>query len=141
MSHVCDICGHGYQYGRNLKRHIHEKHLQTEHWQCEIEDCNKPFQKRSFICEHLCNIPKLSRECAMKISITTERVISNRHSAYQSDVSEDDTVLDLLEEEEHASANLVWKFLWIWGIAQFPRRPRLLHQHLTWTLLTQPLVK
>ena len=105
MTHVCDFCGHGYKYKRNLKRHINEKHLQTEHWQCEIENCNKTFQRRSFLCEHLCNVHKLSRECARKICITTERVISKGQSEYLSDVSEDDTVLDLLEEEEQASAN------------------------------------
>ena len=93
-------CGKEYLYNRNLKRHVKEKHCQSEYWNCVINGCTSKFIRRSYLAKHLNifhNYDRVtSRECAINATRGDVRV----ESQYYEDISEDDSILDLLAEAD-----------------------------------------
>ena len=93
-------CGKEYLYNRNLKRYVKEKHCESEYWNCVINGCTSKFIRRSYLDKHLNifhNYDRVtSRECAINATRGDVRV----ESQYYEDISEDDSILDLLAEAD-----------------------------------------
>ena len=95
--YTCLICYKEYKYERNLVRHIKEHHAGLESYDCTEENCNSTFIRRGYLFVHLTSIHGIEEELARTKSISTERR-SNKSQKYYDDVSDDDTILDLINE-------------------------------------------
>ena len=100
MDYRCDICDKKFTKKRNLKRHVTEKHEKKSSWKCTVDNCEKTFSRRSNLISHLMMRHKLSPNEATELTIkSTKRDsgVSNNDNHY-SDVSDDDSVLDIVNE-------------------------------------------
>lgn len=101
IMHQCDTCGHLYTLRRNLVRHVKEKHSVVEYWNCSEFGCSSRFIRRSYLSKHLMRHHGFSRLSASEKAVGAQR--GDRLERYQpelEDVSEDETILDLLVDIE-----------------------------------------
>ena len=103
MGLKCDQCGKEYVHKRNLKRHTDEHHSNKEHWNCAVSTCEATFIRREYLAKHLVLFhgydKATSRECAIN-AIRGDRQFQTH---YYEDISEDDSILDLIAEADSAS--------------------------------------
>ena len=97
--HKCDTCGRSYGYKRNLKRHMTEKHADIEHWNCVEVKCAKTFTRRSSLSHHLFTVHGYTSLGAREFALRALRGDVHDESYYE-DISDDDTVFDLINEIE-----------------------------------------
>lgn len=97
-------CGRQYQHKGNLTRHCREKHTSIEHWICVETSCSTKFIRRGYLAKHLVMKHGYSVKDANVAALDAPRGDNPRaaSSTYE-DISDDDTILDLLDEI--ASAN------------------------------------
>ena len=93
----CDICNKSYTLKRNLTRHIKEKHRNLEYWLCEMRGCRGSFIRREYLKRHLIFCHKLDNVTAGRLALRAPRG-DDHPQGYYEDVSEDDSVLDVLQE-------------------------------------------
>lgn len=97
MAYRCDTCDRTFTKKRNLKRHINEQHNDLKYWKCTVEKCSSKFIRRSNLKCHLEKLHKFTKDEARKQSIKAKQFPTNTTSKY-SDVSDDDSVLDMVAE-------------------------------------------
>lgn len=100
MRYSCDTCGKSYKHKRNLKRHIKDRHSQNEHWNCPEIDCKTKFIRREYLSRHLVWKHGYSQPDAREAAITASRGDQPVQHDSIEDVSEDDSILDLLDQRE-----------------------------------------
>lgn len=101
MAFLCDDCGKSYAYMRNLKRHQLEKHCEVEYWNCVVSGCKAKFIRRSYLYNHLCNIHGLSKCDSRSEALNATRGDKpNEDMDYVQDVSADESIFDLIEQNE-----------------------------------------
>ena len=93
----CNICSKSYTLKRNLNRHIKEKHRDLEYWLCEMRGCRGSFIRREYLKRHLIFCHKLDSVTAGRLALRAPRG-DDHPEGYYEDVSEDDSVLDVLQE-------------------------------------------
>lgn len=99
--YLCDRCGKSYKHKRNLKRHTKEHHSGTEHWNCVESSCASKFIRRSYLSRHLVWVHGYNKSDAIEATLNARRGdVPQQISEYEM-VSDDDTILDLLEEREN----------------------------------------
>ena len=103
MVHVCDTCGKLYTKKRNLKRHVAESHVVVKYWNCSEPGCKSKFVRRSYYVSHLERYHKFSKKDARVTAIKSTqncppKDIKDVKRGDTEDVSDDDSVLDLVEE-------------------------------------------
>ena len=91
------ICSKSYTLKRNLNRHIKEKHRGLEYWLCEMRGCRGSFIRREYLKRHLIFCHKLESVTAGRLALRAPRG-DDHPQGYYEDVSEDDSVLDVLPE-------------------------------------------
>ena len=91
-----------YVYKRNLKRHIKERHLPIEHWNCTETNCLSQFIRRSYLSTHLILKHGYDKKSAIETAITAHRGDISQQSGFYEDISDDDTILDLLQERSNS---------------------------------------
>ena len=100
MRFSCDICSKSYKLKRSLKRHIKERNVQVEHWKCVENGCSSKFIRRGYLSRHLVWTHGYSRSDAREAALTAPRGDRpNQHGGLE-DISDDDTILDLLAERD-----------------------------------------
>ena len=104
MVFVCDVCSKRYTYKRNLKRHIKERNSLREYWRCTEDNSLSKFIRRSYLSKHLVFNHRLSDAEARERALTAPQGDPFSHSYYD-DVSDDDSVLDLLSERDNEQIN------------------------------------
>ncbi|VDI04770.1 Hypothetical predicted protein [Mytilus galloprovincialis] len=98
MAYNCEFCPKIYKYRKNMLRHVKEKHAKTyEYWNCPEAGCSTQFIRREYLFRHLINTHKMEESTARVKAINSSRGDTHRES-YYSDVSDDDTILDLLDD-------------------------------------------
>ena len=102
MPHICDTRGKSYVYKRNLKHHIKERHLPIEHWNCTETNCLSQFIRRSYLSTHLILKHGYDKKSAIETAITAPRGDISQQSGFYEDISDDDTILDLLYERNNS---------------------------------------
>ena len=104
--YVCDICNREYKYKKNLKRHLQEKHSPTfEYWNCTEAGCSSKFIRKGYLFKHLHMIHHLSENTARRKAIDAQRGDIPQQQQYYEDISDDDTVLDLIRDLGEFSDN------------------------------------
>ena len=93
----CELCPKTYQYERNLKRHVREKHTTIEYWLCVKSDCVSKFVRRSYLSKHLMLKHEFSKLEAHEAACQAPRG-DIQCETYYDPVSDDDTIFDLIEE-------------------------------------------
>lgn len=93
--YMCDTCGKSYQYKRNLKRHVNEKHCTVEHWNCVEKNCKSKFIRRNYLSKHLILTHGYTTLRAKEVACRAPRG-DLQQEAYYEDISEDDSVFDLI---------------------------------------------
>ncbi|CAG2197216.1 unnamed protein product [Mytilus edulis] len=98
--YTCLICYKEYKYEKNLIRHIKEHHAGLESYDCTEDKCSSTFIRRGYLFHHLTTIHGMEVQLARSKSLSAERRPSciNDHEQYYDDVSEDDTILDLIND-------------------------------------------
>lgn len=96
----CNMCTREYKYKRNLTRHVKENHSKTlEHWNCTEDGCFSKFIRKEYLFRHLSSIHQLSKMDARRKAIEAKKGdIETPENQYYEDVSDDDTILDLLQD-------------------------------------------
>ncbi|VDI12216.1 Hypothetical predicted protein [Mytilus galloprovincialis] len=96
----CNMCTREYKYKRNLTRHVKENHSKTlEHWNCTEDGCFSKFIRKEYLFRHLSSIHQLSKMDARRKAIEAKKGdIETLENQYYEDVSDDDTILDLLQD-------------------------------------------
>ncbi|CAC5390306.1 unnamed protein product [Mytilus coruscus] len=93
----CDTCKKEYKYKKNLSRHMMEKHRPDyEHWNCSM--CKRKFIKREYLYRHLQKIHGLDKVKSIRMAMESTRGDKNQQPSYYEDISEDDTIFDLIDE-------------------------------------------
>ena len=100
MRYSCDTCGKSYNHKRNLKRLIKDRHSQSEHWNCLVDECKGTFIRREYLSRHLVWKHSYSQPGAREAAINASRGDCPVQHGNLKDVSEDDSILDLLDERE-----------------------------------------
>ena len=95
---ICDMCNRTYAYKRNLSRHITEKHSETKLFQCTEEYCSVTFKRRGYLINHLVATHKLTKHTARTAVLHAKRT-GDYVQDYYEDVSSDDEVFDIIEED------------------------------------------
>ena len=95
--YICDICRKSYKHKKNLTRHTKEKHRNLEHWLCEMNGCSSSFVRRSYLTRHLILCHKRDGVSARRAALHAPRGDDHPHGYYE-DISDDDSVLDVLQE-------------------------------------------
>lgn len=93
----CDLCPKSYRYEKNLKRHIKESHSNKEFWFCAEDNCVSKFVRRSYLSKHLVLKHGFDKLRAHETACKAPRGDLDRDSYYD-EISEDESVLDLIEE-------------------------------------------
>ncbi|VDI30783.1 Hypothetical predicted protein [Mytilus galloprovincialis] len=98
--YTCLICYKEYKYEKNLIRHIKEHHAGLESYDCTEDKCSSTFIRRGYLFHHLTTIHGMEVQLARSKSLSAERRPSciNDHEQYYDEVSEDDTILDLIND-------------------------------------------
>ena len=97
----CDLCPRSYRYNKNLKRHVREVHRDVEYWLCVQDNCVSKFVRRSYLSKHLVNKHGFEKLEAHATACVAPRGDVDRDTYYDK-VSEDDSVLDMIEEMDAA---------------------------------------
>lgn len=98
MGYNCEMCHKSYKYRKNLLRHLREKHvINYEFWNCVVKDCPTKFIRRDYLYYHLQNVHKFPSDCAKKAALKASRG-DDVSTGYYEEISDDDTVLDLINE-------------------------------------------
>lgn len=92
----CDTCQKMYKYKRNLLRHVKERHREVEHWNCPVEECTSKFIRRGYLCKHLILKHGYTSLKSRESAISATRGNAYSQNSYYDDVSDDDSILDLL---------------------------------------------
>ena len=100
MEYNCDTCGRTYKYKRNLVRHIKERHNIREYWRCTTKGCHSKFIRRSYLCKHLVFNHGMDVSSARAAALSARLGNPEPNSQYYEDVSDDDSILDLLNERD-----------------------------------------
>ena len=100
MAYRCDMCGKSYKHKRNLKRHIKERINDSEHWNCIEEGCSSRFIRRSYLSKHLVWIHGYNQDDARETVLSAPRGDKPKQYGEFEDISEDDSILDLLAERD-----------------------------------------
>lgn len=97
---MCDICNREYKYKKNTKRQLTEKHSPTyEYWNCTEDGCKYRFIRKGYVFNHLHKVHHLTEDSARIKDIDTKRGdISQIQEQEYEDISDDDTVLDLIQD-------------------------------------------
>ena len=100
MRYHCEInaCRKSYKHKRNLRRHIKERHSTVEFWNCVEENCSSRFIRRSYLSRHLAWTHGYGRPEAREAAISAPRGDNPTRHDDREDISDDDTILDLLAE-------------------------------------------
>ena len=93
----CELCPKTYQYERNLKRPVREKHTTIEYWLCVKSDCVSKFVWRGYLSKHLMLKHEFSKLDAHEAACQAPRG-DIQCETYYDPVSDDDTIFDLIEE-------------------------------------------
>ena len=101
---VCDTCNKSYKYKRNLKRHMEEKHIQHEFWNCIVDGCKCKLIRRSYLHVHLQKVHGFSKVESRRAALGTKRGDCETNDSYYKDISEDESIFELLAEEEQMLA-------------------------------------
>ena len=107
VNYNCDTCDKSYKYKRNLRRHVEEKHMEIELWNCTVDKCKVTFKRRGYLYTHLQKVHGYTSNFARRQALLAKRGNDNGKSttSYYEDVSEDDTILDLLQDGLPSSDN------------------------------------
>lgn len=82
-----------------MLRHVNEKHVDNyEYWNCPEFDCNVKFIRRDYIFRHLTAVHQIDEATARVKAINANRG-DHQVPSYYSDISDDDTILDLINDE------------------------------------------
>jgi len=82
-----------------LKRHLKEKHVPNyEYWNCTEKDCKTRFIRREYLSKHLTKVHGIQKKIALQLALRASRGDSQSNRNYYDDISDDDTVFDLIEE-------------------------------------------
>lgn len=100
MRYLCDTCGKSYQHKRNLKRHVKERHCTLEYWNCVEENCSSRFIRRSYLSRHLAWTHGYNKTDAREAAINATRGDNPTQYGDREEISDDDTILDLLAERD-----------------------------------------
>ena len=105
MGYNCEICQRSYKYRKNLLRHLKEKHvINYEFWNCVVKNCQTKFIRRDYLYNHLKNVHKFPADDAKKAALKASRG-DDVPQGYYEEISDDDTVLDLLDDVDVNSVN------------------------------------
>ena len=99
--YLCDRCGKLYKRKRNLKRHTKENHSPIEHWNCVESSCASKFIRRNYLSRHLVWVYGYNKTDAIDATLNACRGDVPQQIGEYEMVSDDDTILDLLEEREN----------------------------------------
>ena len=107
----CDLCPRTYRLKKNLKRHIREGHTAIEYWLCVQSGCVSKFVRRSYLSKHLMLKHGFNKLDTHSTACQAPRG-DIRPEEYYDDVSDDDTILDLIEEmdKEQFEQHYIFKF-------------------------------
>ena len=100
--YTCETCGNSYRQRRNLKRHQDEKHNKRVILECIEVSCVSQFTRRTSLSRHLVRkhgyTGLRAREFAVRAVARSN--INHENVAQYEDISDDDTVFDLINEIE-----------------------------------------
>ena len=102
--HQCDTCGRVYTLKRNLVRHVTEKHSVIEYWNCTEFGCPAKFIRRGYLSKHLGKKHGFDKLTASMKAVGAPR--GDRQERYEpelEDISEDESILDLLNDIDELS--------------------------------------
>lgn len=74
--------------------------MEVEHWNCVVDGCQKRFIRRSYLSRHLVWTHDYSRCYAREAALTAPRGDKPKQHDGLEDISDDDSILDLLAELE-----------------------------------------
>ena len=97
----CDLCPRSYRYNKNLKRHVREVHRDVEYWLCVQDNCVSKFVRMSYLSKHLVNKHGFEKLEAHATACVAPHGDVDRDTYYDK-VTEDDSVLDMIEEMDAA---------------------------------------
>ena len=104
MAFLCDTCGKVYVYKRNLTRHMTVSHGGLEHYNCVIYGCGSTFIRRDYLKRHLMLHHGYDETTARECSLNACRA-DQQEDAYYENVSDDDSILDLIAEADGSAYN------------------------------------
>ena len=109
--YLCDICNRYYKHRKNLKRHLKEKHVPNyEYWNCTEKDCKTRFIRREYLSKHLTKVHGIQKKIALQLALRASKGDSQSNRNYYDDISDDDTVFDLIEELGNLNESLEKEF-------------------------------
>ena len=104
MAFLCDTCGRVYEYKCNLTRHITVSHGGLEHYNCVIYGCGSTFIRRDYLKRHLMLHHGNDATTVCECSLNACRA-DQQEDAYYENVSDDDSLLDLIAEADGSAYN------------------------------------
>ena len=102
--HQCDTCGRVYTLKRNLVRHVTEKHSIIEYWNCTKFGCPAKFIRCGYLSKHLGKKHGFDKLTTSMKAVGAPR--GDRQERYEpelEDISEDESILDLLNDIDELS--------------------------------------
>ncbi|KAH3741532.1 hypothetical protein DPMN_048257 [Dreissena polymorpha] len=97
----CENCEKQFKTKKTMNRHIKDRH-EIQHIHCCVQVCDRKFLRRYYLVNHLTSKHNFSKAEARRLAITelVQPSHSNEDDMYIMDVSEVDSVLDLLGEQD-----------------------------------------
>ena len=105
----CNICSKSYTLRRNLNRHINEKHRALKYWLCEMRGCRGSFICREYLKRHLIFCHNTYSVTAGRLALCASRG-DDHLQCFKEDVSEDDSVLDVIDAKQIESEAVIDAF-------------------------------